>query len=426
MRIVQINTFPFKATGNIMMNIHLLLTEAGHDSYVVWSRGRRSENGHEIVMNDDFGVKLHGVYTRLTDKTGFASKAITKKLLIRLNEIKPDIIHLHNIHGYYINLPLLFGYIKEKKIKVVWTLHDCWPFTGHCAFFDMCGCGKWKTGCNHCEQLKTYPASLMIDNSSWNWNQKKELFRGLNAILVTPSNWLKGLVDRSFLCDYPCHVIYNGIDRAVFKPTEDEAVKQKYGLDDRPIILGVASEWTERKGLKDIIQVAGDMQEYQFVVVGLTKKQKKELPDAVTGIERTENVRELAALYSAASIFFNPTYEDNFPTTNIEALSCGTPILTYDTGGSPEAVISPDVGRVIKKDTSNRANLETVKRTIVEMMKTFCPNKAAEGNSITISEENITSNIDGCTESLCRKASEQFDKNQRLQEYIPLYESIMS
>lgn len=358
MRIVQINTFPNKATGNIMMNIHRLLQEAGHDSYVVWSRGRASQNSHEIVMDDKLGVKLHGVYTRLTDKTGFASKKATKRLIKHFYEIKPDIIHLHNIHGYYINLPLLFNYIKKNGIKVVWTLHDCWAFTGHCAFFDMCGCEKWKTGCGGCEQKKTYPASIFLDNSVWNWKKKKELFSDSDAELVTPCNWLKRLVSQSFPGQYPIHVFYNGIDREVFKPTDDEEIRKKYGLDGRPIILGVASEWTERKGLKDFIALAADMLEYQFVVVGLTEEQKKELPGSINGIARTENAQELASLYSAASIFFNPTYEDNFPTTNIEALACGTPILTYDTGGSPEAVVSAVVGRVVKKDSPMKADLK--------------------------------------------------------------------
>lgn len=427
MRIVQINTFPYKATGNIMMNIHGLLTDAGHESYVVWSRGRKAENDHEIVMDDDLGVKLHGIYTRLTDRTGFASKIATRKLVKRLREIKPDIIHLHNIHGYYINLPLLFNYIKENQIKVVWTLHDSWPFTGHCAFFDMCGCEKWKTGCNQCEQLKTYPASLGVDSSSWNWGKKRELFDGLDATLVTPCNWLKGLVSQSFLSIYPAHVIYNGIDRNVFKPTEDVTVKEKYGLDDRPIILGVASEWTVRKGLKDILSLAAKMPEYQFVAVGLTEKQKRILPETVRGIARTENAHELAALYSAASIFFNPTYEDNFPTTNIEALACGTPILTYDTGGSPEAVVNSQVGQVVKKDNPSMVNISNVKRTITEMMKTFYPAKVIGGGySITVSEAKKASEGDGCVGSLCRIASEQFDKDQRLREYLMLYGTIMS
>ncbi len=426
MRIVQINTFPNKSTGSIMLNIHRLLSEAGHDSYVVWGRGRKAENDHEYVMDDDFGVKLHGVYTRLTDKTGFASKRATKKLISKLEEINPDLIHLHNIHGYYINIPLLFDYIKKKGIKVVWTLHDCWAFTGHCANFDMCACEKWKTGCSNCIQSKVYPATFLVDNSSWNWDKKKNLFNGAEVIIVTPSNWLKRLVEKSFLSDYETRVIYNGVDRNIFKPNKSDAIRVKYHLDERPIILGVASEWTKQKGLDDIIALASSMPEYQFVVVGLSKRQKKKMPENVNGIERTENVNELAALYSFASIFFNPTYGDNFPTTNIEALSCGTPILTYDTGGSPEAVISSNVGRVIKKVSSAAINIEEVKAHINEMMESFYsykPRPIAEEKK-EYSENSIVLNKEDSVRKNCRDASAYFDKDQRLAEYLLVYENV--
>ena len=167
-KVVQISTFSYKAAGNIMMNLHRAMMKNGIDSYVVWGRGRKAENDHEYFMDDSWGVKLHGVYTRITDKTGFASTLSTRKLLNWLDEIEPDIIHLHCIHGYFINISLLFTYIKEKNIKVIWTQHDCWAFTGHCAYFDACGCEKWKTGCHDCEQLTTYPASRLMDNSKWN------------------------------------------------------------------------------------------------------------------------------------------------------------------------------------------------------------------------------------------------------------------
>ena len=336
MKIVQINTFSYKATGHIMMDIHQLLMKQGYDSYVCWGRGRPANNSHEIVISDNIGVKFHGIYTRLLDKTGFASFRATKKLLRRLDEIKPDIIHLHNIHGYYLNIELLFNYIREHNINVVWTLHDCWPMTGHCAWFDMCGCEKWKTGCFNCEQLDTYPVSKGLDNSKWNWNKKKALFTHLNLTIVTPSQWLKDIVQKSYLKDYRCEVINNGIDLNVFKPagnSDTEKIRKKYNLDDRKIVLGVASEWTPRKGLLDFLKLSEMMQDVQFVVVGLTEKQLKEMPQNIKGIKRTENQKELSALYTIADIFFNPTYEDNFPTTNLEALACGTPVITYDTGG---------------------------------------------------------------------------------------------
>ncbi|SMQ85074.1 Glycosyltransferase involved in cell wall bisynthesis [Bacillus sp. OV166] len=338
MKVVQINTFPYKATGSIMMNLHRFMLSKGIDSYVVWGRGRNPENDHEISIEDKLGIKWHGLYTRLTDKTGFASQRATKDLVKKLEEIKPDIIHLHNLHGYYINLEILFSYIKEKNIKTIWTLHDCWAFTGHCAYFDAVSCDKWKGGCYNCEQLETYPASKILDNSKWNWKKKKELFKGLNITIVTPSNWLADLVQQSFLSEYPTKVIHNGIDLNIFNPTTSDFRKNS-NLTGKFIILGVASEWTERKGLRDFIRLDEMLNDnYKIVIVGLTKKQINQVPDSIIAIERTNNLNELVELYTTADIFFNPTYEDNFPTTNLEALACGTPVCTYRTGGSPESV----------------------------------------------------------------------------------------
>lgn len=321
-----------------MMNLHHSMLERGIDSYVVWGRGRSAENDHEYYMNDKLGVNLHALYTRMTDRTGFASIVATKKLVMWLRAIHPDIIHLHCVHGYYINLPILFEYIRESNIKVVWTQHDCWAFTGHCAYFDMVGCEKWKTGCYDCEQTRTYPAAY-VDASKKNWSDKRNMFCGLNIQLVTPCTWLSRLAKESFLGGYPIKVIYNGIDTSIFRRTERK-FRTKHGIENKFIVLGVASEWSERKGLKDIIRLHKELKhdEYQIVIVGLTKEQLEDIPDGIIGMERTSNVQELVDLYSSADLFFNPTYEDNFPTTNIEAIACGTPVLTYKTGGSPEAV----------------------------------------------------------------------------------------
>lgn len=365
-KVVQISTFSYKAAGNIMMNLHRAMMKNGIDSYVVWGRGRKAENDHEYFMDDSWGVKLHGVYTRITDKTGFASTLSTRKLLNWLDEIEPDIIHLHCIHGYFINISLLFTYIKEKNIKVIWTQHDCWAFTGHCAYFDACGCEKWKTGCHDCEQLTTYPASRLMDNSKWNWKTKKELFTGANVTVVTPCEWLSELVKMSFLREYPIRVIYNGIDTNVFKPTKSY-FKKKNEIEAKKMILGVASEWTERKGLRDFIELDEmlDKKEYVIVLVGVSKKQVENLPKDIIALNRTNNIKELVEIYSAADVYFNPTYEDNFPTTNLEATACGTPVITYDTGGSPESV---DPRAVVQK-----GNLNRVKDIICSELQIFKP-----------------------------------------------------
>lgn len=365
-KVVQISTFSYKAAGNIMMNLHRAMMKNGIDSYVVWGRGRKAENDHEYFMDDSWGVKLHGVYTRITDKTGFASTLSTRKLLNWLDEIEPDIIHLHCIHGYFINISLLFTYIKEKNIKVIWTQHDCWAFTGHCAYFDACGCEKWKTGCHDCEQLTTYPASRLMDNSKWNWKTKKELFTGANVTVVTPCEWLSELVKISFLREYPIRVIYNGIDTNVFKPTKSY-FKKKNEIEAKKMILGVASEWTERKGLRDFIELDEmlDKKEYVIVLVGVSKKQVENVPKDIIALNRTNNIKELVEIYSAADVYFNPTYEDNFPTTNLEATACGTPVITYDTGGSPESV---DPRAVVQK-----GNLNRVKDIICSELQIFKP-----------------------------------------------------
>ena len=277
------------------------------------------------------------------------------------------------------NIELLFNYIREHNINVVWTLHDCWPMTGHCAWFDMCGCEKWKTGCFNCEQLGTYPASKGFDNSEWNWNKKKTLFTGLNLTIVTPSQWLKDIVMNSYLKNYRCEVINNGIDLDIFKPvgnSEIEKTREKYDLDARKIVLGVASEWTPRKGLLDFIKLSEMLQDVQFVVVGLTERQIKEMPPNTKGIKRTENQRELAALYTIADVFFNPTYEDNFPTTNLEALACGTPVITYDTGGSPEEIRNirtsrgMTVGEIIRKKNCRKTDLNEVVNRLTKWLET--------------------------------------------------------
>lgn len=412
MRIIQINTFPYKATGAIMMGIHQLLVRDGDESYVAWGRGRDSQNEHEISMKDDFGVKFHGVYTRITDKTGFASWNATRELISKLDEIRPDIIHLHNIHGYYLNIEILFNYIKKKKIKVVWTLHDCWPMTGHCAYFDMVECDKWMYGCSHCEQKNTYPASNVMDSSAWNWKKKKSLFSGLNAYIVTPCFWLKEIVQKSYLCEYPTRVIYNGIDTDIFRPQYNEELRKKYSPDGKPIVIGVASEWTERKGLADFIQLAKEYQNIHFIVIGVNTKQIKKLPKELTGVCRTSNIDELVAFYSIADVFFNPTYEDNFPTTNLEALACGTPVVTYDTGGSYEVIERARrtqgkvIGQIIKKLSPKAVDLNVVIEKIHKMIQYLNENNQVRKE--------------------CRNIALSYGKERRLTDYINLYKEIMS
>lgn len=392
MRIIEINTVCGSgSTGKIAVDIYKMLKELGHECKIAYGRGEPIGilPQHAVRKITYPEVYYHVAMTRLTDKTGFYSKHATKKLIKEIEAYNPDIIHLHNIHGYYISIELLFDYLKKSNKPVVWTLHDCWAFTGHCCHFDLIGCDKWKNGCIDCPQINTYPSSYK-DNSKSNYVKKKELFTSINNLtIVTPSQWLAGLVKQSFLSKYTVKVIPNGIDLSVFKPSTDRYLGKKE-INEKKIILCVASIWTEHKGLKDIIELSKMLSdEYKIVVVGKLRGQS--IPQSMMHIERTNNQEELAKLYSQADIFVNPTYEDNFPTVNIEALACGTPVITYDTGGSPEA-IDESCGLVTKKRNA---------QSILESIK-------------TIEHLNITENA-------CVARAKKFDKNMRFKQYIDIY-----
>ena len=284
----------------------------------------------------------------------------------------------HKVHGYYINLEILFEYIKKKNIPVVWTFHDCWAFTGHCPYFELVHCEKWKTGCYDCEQKRHHPTSLVFDNSKWNWGKKKELFTEIpNLTIVTPSEWLAGLVRQSFFKGCRTEVINNGINLNDFKPTTGTII-DRLQIGNRKVILGVSSTWAKSKGLDDFIQLASLLPKtYVIVLVGLTKQQKEELPNTIVGIERTDSVKELAELYTLASVFVNPTYEDNYPTTNLESLACGTPVLTYRTGGSVEAA-GNEYGKIVDQGNVNQLAEYIVSRKWESVTPELCREKAKE------------------------------------------------
>lgn len=345
LRYVQINSFYNGSTGTIMKRLHGELTNQGVDSYIFWGRRHDSISGHERCCATKIGYLSHGVITRLTDRMGFYSKHDTLRLLRALDEIDPDIVHLHNIHGYYVNIKLLFNWLANSRCQVRWTLHDCWAFTGHCAHFSYIGCSQWKTCCGSegpCPQLDIYPKTYSKKNCSRNYEDKRRIFNLIPSdrmTLITPSNWLAGLVKDSFLSGYPIEVIPNEIDHSVFLPTAS-TFRRRYGIGDRFMVLGVASPWSERKGLGDFFRLAQDLDSDKFavVLVGLTKEQIKLTPRGIVGIQRTDSPQELAGIYSTANVFFNPTVEDNYPTVNLEAEACGTPVITYDTGGCGETI----------------------------------------------------------------------------------------
>lgn len=382
------------STGRIVSDTYQLLKKHGDTVKIAYGLGNATnvEPGDAVKINDKRGYYCHNLLSRVTDKAGLYSKNQTQRLVREIETFNPDIIQLHNLHGYWLNYRILFEYLETIRVPIVWTLHDCWSFTGHCSHFDLCGCEQWKVGCRKCVQLKEYPKCYLWGRVSKNYALKKELFTSIeNMTIVTPSEWLADKVKESFLGKYRVQCIHNGIDRNVFKPRGTE-LKQKLNIKDKKIILSVSSVWNKQKGLFDLFELSKLLpQDYKMIIVGLDDKQIKLCPPNVLGIRRTESVIELSEYYSLADVFVNMTYEDTFPTVNLEALACGTPVITYSTGGSPEA-ISHDTGVVIRQ-----GHYEEVLKAIMTLQ-----------------------NYD---KQEVRAWSEKFDKWERYKEYIVLYTS---
>lgn len=356
MRLLQINTTVNSgSTGRIAEDIGSLAIERGYESYIAFGRGNRSSKSNLIRIGSQIDMYWHGFQTLIFDRHGFASKAATEQLIRVIDELQPDVIGLHNLHGYYINIEVLFNYLKVSNIPVLWTLFDCWAFTGHCTYFDDISCTKWVNACNNCPKTKKYPSSLVFDNSANNFINKRSLFTGITNInFVVHSSWLHSLFLQSFLKEFPVHLIHSGVDIHLFSPRKDfSRIYARYPIEHKKIILGVASIWDPRKGLNDFKALSKQLpQEYLIVLIGISEKDRKDLPQNILAISRTENISELADWYSLAGVFVNPTWQDNFPTTNLEALSCGTPVITYNSGGSPEAIDS-NTGFVVNKGQVN-------------------------------------------------------------------------
>ena len=341
MRVLQINSF-FSVGGppRIVNGIYDTLIEQGHECKIAAAREKQYVPEDSIPIGTSLGTYINAIKARMFDDEGMSARHATKQLLRQIQDYDPDIIQLHNLHGYYINTGILFDYLKKCGKPVVWTLHDCWPFTGHCAHFDLIKCDKWKTGCFGCAQKKEYPSSCVLDRSKRNYAAKKAAFLGVDRLhIITPSNWLAGLVRQSYLGGYPVHVIHNGIDLASFSHKSTDNIPERYHLQGKKIVLGVAQNWAEKKGFEDFIRLSELLDDtYQVVMIGLTEDLIEKANSRVLCLKRTNSIEELAEWYSAAEVFVNLTYQDNFPTVNIEALACGTPVITYNTGGSPEAV----------------------------------------------------------------------------------------
>lgn len=353
MRVIQITPIVGSgAVGRIVDQIYKGLIKNGDECKVVCGKiGNTFIPKKDIILTEkEYKKYLYALYARIFDRDGFGGISDTKRIVKTIEEYQPDIIQMHGNYGYYINVRALYKCIKKNNYPVVNTLHSCWDFTGHCCYFTDANCSRWKTGCYDCPEKRSYPTSWVLDNSKKNYIEKKKLFTGIKKeTIVVPSDWLAKKVQYSFLNVYPIKVIKNGIDLKAFENKDGNL--DKYGIDRKKIIiLGVAGQWTKRKGLLDFIELSKMVDgKYQIVIVGVTRKQKEEFPSNIIGITRTENIDELVTLYSISSVLFNPTYEDNYPTINLESIACNTPVITYKTGGSPESVIKYNAGKIINK-----------------------------------------------------------------------------
>lgn len=390
------------STGNIMLNIAKVARERGYEAvtaskYCKMSNDLQRNDPNHIYIGNRITNTIHRYWAWITDLQDTGSVFSTWRFIREIEKFQPDIIHLHDVVGWYLNIDVLFNYLRKRRIPVVWTFHDCWAFTGRCIYFDSVECERWKTGCGNCPQIGYMPRTWYFDLSAWNFRRKKRLFTSLNQLtIVTPSKWLKDLTKQSFLKEKDVRVINNGINLNVFKPSRgdiyDDLVK-----DGRKIVLGVAGTWSVRKGLDVFLKLAEDLpDDYKIVLVGLSQNDVRHEPK-IKAIKRTNNPNELAQIYSAANVFANPTLEDNFPTVNLESLACGTPVITYRTGGSPESV-TPETGLVVDQGDY----------------------KAFMDGIISIVEKGKDRYFDACLEK-----SKDYDMQARFDDYVDLYEEIL-
>ena len=395
MVVVQINlSCSWGSTGKICDSVSKLLTEKGIKNYTFYTYGGNPQNFSNYIKYGDWVYrKCQALKSRIIGNYGFNSVMATRWLIKKLDEIQPDIVHVHNIHGHDCHFGMLFEYLKKKQIKVFYTFHDCWTFTGYCPHFAMAKCDNWLSGCGKCVLIRRY--SWFFDKSAENYSRKRAALHGLNMTVITPSVWLAGLVKQSFLKEYPVKVINNGIDLSIFKPIESD-FREKYQLDNKNIVLGVSMGWSEAKGIDVFIRLANTLPEdYQIVLIGTDDKTDVILPKNILSIHRTHNQQELAEIYTATDVFVNPTREENYPTVNMESIACGTPVLTFRTGGSPE-ILDDTCGSVVDCD-----DVDALEREIIRI----CTDKPY-------------------SKEACFRKAKEFDKNERFKEYVELYEEI--
>lgn len=398
----QLNECLNFSTGKIAQSIGEAAMRHGWESYIAYSSREPLVpcNSKVIKVGNKIDPYIHYAENLLLDREGLSSRCATRKLVEQIKAIQPDIVQLHSLHDHWLNYKILFEYLNTTDIQVVWTFHDCWAMTGHCMHFVTKNCDRWKTGCHDCLMKGEYPKT-MVDRSRKNWELKKSLFAGCkNLTIAACSDWIADFARESYLKDKRILTIHNGVDMQIFRPAEvSDGFKEFQAVSGGKFkIIAVSSPWYPAKGELDIYKLRTMLSEdeYEIIMVGLSADQMKNLPAGITGIQRTTNVQELAQLYSDADVLINPTYADTFPTVNLEALACGTPVITYKTGGSPEA-IDDKTGLVIEQGN------------VTEL-----------ANAIMWLRQNPLSSDD------CRKRAEEcFDKDKCFEKYVELYEELL-
>ena len=401
MKIVEINGTNYSSTGNIMLNIAKQARKQGFEVFTCCKNSRKSQQfkyDNQIIIGSRYERLISEQLAAISGLSGSFNYFSTKSFIKKLEEIKPDLVHLHIMHDTYINLNILFNYLSKNNIPVIWTFHDCWAFTGKCPYFEIDNCDKWKNGCYDCPQIRKYPESYLFDKSKYLWNKKNKLFNSINNLtIVTPSMWLANYAKESFLKNHDIRVINNGINLNIFKPTDSD-FRIKNNIENKFLILGVGYNWSPRKGLDSFIELSMRLDDrFKIILVGTNDKIDESLPKNIISIHRTYNQEELVKIYSACDLFVNPTLEDNFPTVNIESLACGTPVLTYKTGGSPE-IIDDKCGSVVQK-----GNIDSLEKEIIRIYK-----------------EKPYSRQDCINRAKCFNAEDRFD------DYVKLYKEVLS
>lgn len=364
------------STGRIAEQLGQLAMSQGWESYIAYGREARESKSQLIRIGSSVGVNIHALASKCLDCHGLCSKTATRSFLKQLDEIKPDVVHLHNIHGYYINYPMLLRYLKEHNIPTIITMHDFWLMTGHCAYINK-GCDRWKTGCGNCPRLDQYPASK-IDCSARNWQLKASLFIDMpNVTLVPVSYWLGRYVAESLLKNVKQNVIYNGIDTSVFKPFDGEASVK--GVDwSKFTIITIATRWTEANGYQDVMKLSSILPDNcQIVMVGLDEQQMSSLPKNIIGFRKTESFTQLQELYTKSDVIFNPNREVTFGLVTAEAMACGTPaIVLRDTAG--EEIVDEQTGYVIDSVEEVPELITTINQVDKNVMSKACRDRVTE------------------------------------------------